>query len=313
MQTMCRKQTFFLALLLLGCLPATEYSQTKSFATITEGETLVHSVRIHYLESGNPRLRNALILIPGWRLPAYLWSEQLRNFSDTTRVIAIDPRSQGASTKSTEGNTPEMRARDLHDLLGNLGVTHAVLVGWSQGAQDVAAYIQQFGTDSLAGAIFVDSPVSLGPAEIERHKEFSKIMLANLSTYLKDPVAFSRGMVQSLFKQPHPDLDMEKIVQFTLETPPDIGACMLVMDIFGADRQSSLAKFTKPALVIVSAESPLLNYEKEMATGIPGAQFLPIAGAGHAVFVDQPEKFDAALRKFLRALPGWAPSQATTQ
>jgi microsomal epoxide hydrolase len=88
---------------------------------------------------------------------------------------------------------------------------------------------------------------------------------------------------------------------------------MLVMDIFGADRQSPLEKFTKPALVIASADSPLLNYEKEMAAAIPGAQFLAIEGAGHAVFVDQPEKFDAALRKFLRALPGWTPSQATTQ
>jgi pimeloyl-ACP methyl ester carboxylesterase len=86
-------------------------------------------------------------------------------------VIAIDPRSQGPSIKTTEGNIPETRAKDLHEVLANLGVSRAVLVGWSQGAQDVASYIQQFGTKSLAGAIFVDSPVSIGPAEIERHKE----------------------------------------------------------------------------------------------------------------------------------------------
>jgi non-heme chloroperoxidase len=242
------------------------------------------------------------VLIPGWRLPAYLWTEQLETFRHTTRVIAIDPRSQGPSTQTTEGNTPERRAKDLHEILANLRVSHAVLVGWSQGAQDVASYVQQFGTESLVGVIFVDSPVSIGPAEIERHKEFSKIMVSNLSNYANDPEAFSRGMVRSLFKQPHPDLDTDKLVRSTLQTPPDIGVCMLVMDIFGADRQTALTKFTKPSLVIASADSPLLEYQKEMASSIPQAQFLAIEGTAHAVFVDQPEKFDAAVRAFLKSL-----------
>jgi len=55
-----------------------------------------------------------------------------------------------------------------------LHVSQAVLVGWSQGSQDVAAYIQQFGTDSIAAVAFVDSPVAAGASEIEVNKEFSQ-------------------------------------------------------------------------------------------------------------------------------------------
>src|SRR5262249_51230694 len=100
----------------------------------------------------------ALVLIPGWALPASLWREQIEKFSATGRlVIAVDPQSQGDSSKTELGNTPEQRAQDLHEILATLHVTNSVLVGWSQGSQDVAAYLQQFGTNAVAGAVFVDS------------------------------------------------------------------------------------------------------------------------------------------------------------
>jgi len=91
-----------------------------------------------------------------------------------------------------------------------------------------------------------------------------------------------------------------------LQTPPDVGASVLFMDIFGADRQASLTKLRLPALVIASAESPLLDYEQAMASAIPGAQFVSIAQASHAVFVDQPARFDAAVLAFLKTVPGWS-------
>ena len=272
----------------------------EGFATTSAG------VRIHYLQSGDASSSRALVLIPGWRLPAYLWNEQLATFAQTSRVVAIDPRSQGESSKATDGNTPESRARDLHEVLAQLKIPKSVLVGWSQGAQDVSAYLQQFGTDSIAGIVLVDSPVSYGPSEVEVHKEFSKAILSNVSIYANHPQEFSEGMVQSLFKKPHPDLDLPKIVQSTLQTPTNTGIAMLISDIFGADRRPPLAKLDRPALVIASGSSPLLDVQKEMAASIPGAKLVVIDRTAHAVFVDDPATFDAALQSFLESLPGWS-------
>jgi pimeloyl-ACP methyl ester carboxylesterase len=42
-------------------------------------------------------------------------------------------------------------SRDLRDLLAALGIARPVLVGWSQGAQDVEAYVQQFGSSAAGG------------------------------------------------------------------------------------------------------------------------------------------------------------------
>jgi non-heme chloroperoxidase len=268
-----------------------------------EGKVTTRSgITIHYLQSGASGDSRALVLIPGWRLPAYLWTGQLHEFAQTMRVIAIDPRSQGPSTKTREGNSPEARAEDLHEVMAALGISRPVLVGWSQGAQDVAAYLQQYGSASLAGIALVDSPVSIGPGEVKAHPEFAQAILSGVAAYMRDPQAHSRDSVRSLFKQPHPDLDFEEIVKATLQTPVDTGAAMLIADIFGADRMSALAKLDKPALVIAASSSPLLVQQKEMAAKIPGAKFLAIDGAGHAVFVDQPKQFNDALKGFLAAL-----------
>ena len=126
--------------------------------------------------------------------------------------------------------------------------------------------------------------------------------LSGISVYVNHPAEYSEGMVKSLFKSPHPDLDIGGIVKDTLQTPTDTGVAMLVTDIFGADRRQALTKLDKPALVIAFSVSPLLDVQKEMAEAIRSSKLVIVEGAGHAVFVDNPEKFDEALRTFLQSL-----------
>lgn len=271
-------------------------------ASIREGYARTSDgIRIHYLESGDASSPRALVLITGWRLPAYLWNEQLERFSAATRVLATDPRSEGQSTKTPDGNTPEFRARDLHDVLAQLKISRYVLVAWSQGVQDLAAYIQQFGMDSIAGVVIVDSPVFAGPAEIELHKESSEGTLSRMTLFVNYPRESMEGMVHSFFLQPHAGLDMERIVNSTLETPTSTAIAMLMSDYFGVDRRPALAKINKPTLVMAPAASPYFEREEEMAASIPGAQFLVVKGSGHAVMIDQQQKFDEALEGFLKS------------
>jgi microsomal epoxide hydrolase len=259
---------------------------------------LKDGVKIHYLEAGQTSAQTALVFITGWTMPAFLWNEQLERFSTDRLAIAVDPRSQGDSTKTTSGNTPEQRARDLREILEQKNIKSAVLIGWSQGAQDVAAYIEQFGTASVAGVVFVDAPVSAGPSELELNKPYSQRTLGLLSIYATSPTDYAEGMARAIFKS-HPELDQKAIIEHSLKTPVDTGIAMLVMDIFAVDRRPVLSKIDRPTLVIASAESPLLDAQKKMAATVRGAQFVAVEGAGHAVFVDQPKVFGDVLERFL--------------
>jgi microsomal epoxide hydrolase len=282
----------------LGAVPPAR-AGTPQTGEFTTGD----GARIHYLVSGRAGAAPALVLIPGWTLTASLWREQLDAFSDARQVIAVDSRSQGASARMDYGNTPERRAQDLHELLARLQLRRVVLVGWSQGAQDVAAYLQQFGTAEVAGVVFVDSPVSAGPEELKLNPVFSRQIIAGLGVYAAHPAEYAEGMVRSIFKRPHPELDLGAVIETAQQTPPSVGTAMLVADIFGADRRPVLGRIDRPALVIASAESPLLDAQKAMAEAIHGARWVELPDTGHAVFVDDPKGFDDALRDLLRKLP----------
>jgi len=165
-----------------------------------------------------------------------------------------------------------------------------------------ARLVQQFGTASIAGIVFVDSPVSAGAAEVVIRPQFAQAILSQISVYGAHPKEFTEGMVRSLFLKPHPELDLQGVVTSALRTPTNTGIAMLVTDIFGADRRPVLSTINKPTLVVASAASPLLAAQREMASAVPGAKFVVIEGAGHAVFMDQPQQFDEALDAFLRTL-----------
>lgn len=77
--------------------------------------------------------------------------------------------------------------------------------------------------------------LSYGPIEVDIHKEFSKAILSNVSIYANHPQEFSEGMVQSLFKKPHSDLDLPSNVKSALQIPTNSGTAMLISDISGAD------------------------------------------------------------------------------
>ena len=138
-----KTRALLLALLLSPTIAAAAVS-TQGFTPGADG------VRIHILQAGPAGAAHILLLVPGWQTSAYIWSAQLDYFSNRGyRVIAMDPRSQGGSSVVQSGNAPEDRARDIHAVIEGLKLSHLTLVGWSQGVQDVAAYVDQLDRKSV--------------------------------------------------------------------------------------------------------------------------------------------------------------------
>ena len=138
----------FAALLIVSAVFAFgQDKQTSAFFTTSD------SVKIHYLEAGSGR---PIVFIPGWTMPAWIWQPQIDELAKKYHVIAVDPRSQGESDKPTFGHLPETRARDYKELVDHLQLKRPVLVGWSMGCGELMKYVEQFGTDNLAGLVLVD-------------------------------------------------------------------------------------------------------------------------------------------------------------
>lgn len=95
--------------------------------------TTADRVRIHYFEAGRNAMRQeqqkrTILLVPGWMTPGWIWENQVAHFSKNHRVVAMDQRSQGQSSKPNDGHDPASRARDIKRVVDQLKLAPVVLV-----------------------------------------------------------------------------------------------------------------------------------------------------------------------------------------
>jgi len=110
-------------------------------------------VKLYYEISGQG---SPLLFVPGWMMTAGVWKEQVAAFSKTHRVIVMDPRGQGNSSKVLSGNTLQQQAKDLRRLVEILQLDGITVVAWSIALAVVLEYVRQFGNDRLRSLAPVD-------------------------------------------------------------------------------------------------------------------------------------------------------------
>lgn len=246
-------------------------------------------VRLHYIEAGSGP---AIVLQPGWTMPAEIWEPQITELSKRFRVVAIDPRSQGKSDRTTKGQYPEGRARDIHEIIAQLKLSPAVLVGWSLGVAEVLAYVDRFGTSTLRGIVLVDGDI--GRDNDPARSASIQGMLKALQTRRAE---WNQQFVRSMYKKPRSEEYLKKIAAASLSVPASTAA-LLIMNSNqpGMDWRPVLAKIDKPLLYVGTAEQK--GQADLLKRRLPAARVEIFAGAGHALFVDEAERFNRLLEEF---------------
>ena len=107
-------------------------------------------------ERRKPARTPTILFVPGWMTPGWIWEHQIAHFAKNYRVVAMDPRSQGESSKPSEGHYPAARARDIKSLVDQLKLAPVVLVAYTSGVTEAVSYVDQFGTETLAGLVLVN-------------------------------------------------------------------------------------------------------------------------------------------------------------
>ncbi len=227
-------------------------------------------------------------------MPADIWEYQIRYFSRRHRVVAMEPRSYGLSSQTTEGNYPEAHARDVQAVLDRLQLRPAVLVGWSLGVDDVLAYIDQFGTDGVPALVLVDELLVF-----QRDSDFMKGYFDFSWNLQEDRPAATAKFVREMYKKPQTEEYLQRITTEAMHTPTNTAIALL--DAWVAhDRAPMLAKVDKPTLIVASSyggDLPLKS-QKDMQGRIRGSRLEFFEDASHALFVDDADRFNALLNDF---------------
>ena len=227
-----------------------------------------------------------IVFVPGWSMPATLWRKQLEGLGGSYHVLAIDPRGQGESQVPPTGYTAERRAADLSEILQPL--SNVLLVGWSLGAIESLQYVQMFGADRLAGLVLVDSSVGEEPAP-PPGGAFAQRLREDRAQMLDE-------FVRAIFAKPRSDVEIASLVQQANRLPLEESIALLSYPFERAHWRRITHGFTKPLLYVVTPqfEAQARNLEKNR----PATQIEIFTDAGHALFVDEPERFNSLLARF---------------
>jgi len=197
-------------------------------------------IRIHYLESGSGP---AIVFIPGWTMPAWMWQKQIDAFSPKYHVVAVDPRSQGESDKPSYGHLPEVRARDYKELVDHLGLKRPTHVGWSMGCGELMKYVEKFGNNNMGALVLVEGLILEKP---------SPEMFLGLSGWMnllqKDRQKQADGFVRTMFKKPQTEDYLKRVIDASMQVPADTAVTLIYNMIAVKDFSGAFAKIHGPLL-----------------------------------------------------------------
>jgi len=252
-----------------------------------------------------------VVFCHGWPLNSDSWESQMFFLaSKGYRCIAHDRRGHGRSSQTSDGNEMNTYADDLAELLNQLDVKKAVLVGFSTGGGEVARYIGRHGTKRVAKAVLISSvpplmlktPANPGGLPIEVFDGFRSAFLADRSQLFKDvpsgpfygfnrPGAkVSQGMIDSWW------------LQGMMGGHKNTYECIKAFS--ETDFTEDLKKFDVPTLVIHGDDDQVVPIDaagRASAKLVKGAKLIVYPGAPHGLTDTHKDKVNADLLAFIKS------------
>ena len=264
----------------------------------------IGSRTIAYLDSapGENDLR-ALVLLHAFPIGANLWEPQMRAVPKGWRLITPDLRGFGGSTELDSLGALSIAdyADDTVDLLGELGITHAVIGGCSMGGYAALA-LYQSAPELFDGLVLANTRAGADSPESRANR---RNMLALVDR--EGPSGISREMMPKLIGKTTAESNstVEAFVRRLIKQQSPIAIRSAIHRMMHRpDSTPLLAQISVPTLVITGAEDEMIPVEesRRMASAVRGAKLVIVPGAGHLANLEQPEAFNDALNAFLTAL-----------
>lgn len=252
---------------------------------------------LHYDERGGGD-GAPIVLLHGLGSSSADWAFQLPVLALGHRVLAVDLRGHGRSSRPRGRLTIEAMANDVAVLLAALGVPPAHVVGLSLGgcvaltlALDHPKYVRSLTLVNTFACLTPD-----GARGLLR-------MLTRLALLACAPMRVVAAHVAGgLF--PRPDQQaLYRAAVASLKSTPRATYWSTIRAVLGFDARCRLAEVRCPTLVVAGDRDTTVPFaaKTQLQQGIAGAELLVVSDSGHATPCDQAERFNTALLAFVAA------------
>lgn len=248
-----------------------------------------------------------VVLIHGWPLSREMWEYQIGDIvNGGYRVIKYDRRGFGKSSKPWLGYDYDTLADDLNQLMVQLDLHDAVLVGFSMGGGEVARYLGKYGKERVRRIVLVSSIVpyllktETNPDGVDEKvfEEMIEGVKADRIGYIDEfgkkffGVGFLNKPVSTPLLQYYTQLASHAAQHSTVEC---------IKSFSRTDFRNDLVKISVPTLIIHGDSDKIVPYEvssKRTAEMLPEAEVVVYAGAPHGLFYTHRDIFNTDLLNF---------------
>ena len=269
-------------------------------------DVVVDGVRLHVVRYGPATAgRPPLLLLHGLGTSSYLWRDVMRAVGHDTSTIAPDLIGLGRSEFDANRVDLPSQALAVLRLLDEWDIGRVVVAGHDLGGS-VALHLATLAPDRVAGLALVDAPVhaDVWPVPAVLPLLAPGLGRAYVSSLRRVPALAARVLRQALGGQ-LPDEDVAGYLAplLTREGAGGLLAVTRSVDLTGVEAAWDLVRVAPPpALVLWGTHDAVLSlaYGRRIAGDLPtSAAWVPIAGAGHLLPAERPERVAEELDAFV--------------
>jgi len=273
-----------------------------AFDAAKKSVALPNAVSLAYVDMGN-RSAPVVVLIHGYTDNARDWVPMLPYLSKRYRLILVDIRGHGQSSKPECCYTRLDFAYDIKLLLDALGVPKADIVGHSLGSI-IAQTFAEYWPERTAHVVLISST---GGSPPDRPKKPPRFDYAAEIRKLKEPIEADSPFMIAWWDSPTP-VDPEFIRRQRKDAagiPLRVWLAVLDQALPGntyADLQGTLPRLKAPTLLIWGSKDPIMeeNVRQSLRNALPNAQVKIFDGLGHNPFWEDPRAVAETVNAFLK-------------
>ena len=252
----------------------------------------VNNIELDYEDQGSGKV---LLMLHGLGSTKKDWDSQVPFFSKGYRVITLDLRGHGDSSKPADAYGVELMTEDVKTFLDQLDIKEATFIGFSMGGA-VAFQMAASHPEYVENLVIVNS----GP-DFNDMGTIGEELLKNRTEFLetKGLAPLAKEISFNMFPEDH-QKDLRDAFEKRCRQNDYNAYYQAFVTLMHWGLGEALEQIQTRTLVVGSdMDYTPVAFKQEYVDRMPNARLSIIKNSRHGVVIDQPDAFNAVLQKFL--------------
>lgn len=287
--------------LALFALSISAIAQQKTSSAREEFIEVEKNVRLHVTDWGKGK---TVVLIHGWPLSDAMYEYQYQELVEKGyRVVGITLRGFGKSDKPYGTYDYDVFADDIKVVLDKLNIQNATLGGFSMGGAISIHYVAKYNSARISKLALFGAAAPLWTKRNDYSYGFSKEdvnSLIDLSKTNRPQLLENFGKIFAANETALSTGIANWLGGINLEASPYATTQSLIA-LRDTDLRSELSKINIPTTIFHGTKDKICEFAlaEQMQKGIKNSYIVKFENSGHGLFIEELEKFNSELIKFL--------------